>query len=133
MSSLKLKFLWKISLKAGFSLLFGGIFYTVWMAAFLLIERLIKAPAVEAFLWVLAPLLTALGFSAGIILFEHLTRTRRAKFLKIFLWPLAGCAAGAAVVYWFGPMLIVFVMLVAGTASVILRELIIIFKLKNKG
>jgi hypothetical protein len=38
---------------------------------------------------------------------------------------MIGCAIGAAVVYWFGPMLIVFGMFAAGTASVALREVML--------
>jgi hypothetical protein len=41
------------------------------------------------------------------------------------IWPLIGCSLGAAAVFWFGPMLIVFGMFVAGTASVVVREVLL--------
>ena len=50
---------------------------------------------------------------------------RKTRFFHILLWPLSGCAVGAGVVYWFGPMLIVFGMFAAGTASVIIREVVL--------
>ena len=37
---------------------------------------------------------------------------------------MIGCALGAVAVIWFGPMLIVFGMFVAGTASIALREMV---------
>lgn len=80
------------------------------------------SPVVEAILWLLAPVMTAAGFALGIALFERLAGQNRTAFLHIFLWPLVGCAIGAGVVYWFGPMLIVFAMFAAGTASIALRE-----------
>ena len=52
-------------------------------------------------------------------------------FSRILVWPLIGCAVGAGIVYWFGPMLIVFGMFVAGTASVALRETVILFARKR--
>lgn len=86
----------------------------------------------EALGWLLGPVVTAAGFTTGIVIYEILSRTRRTGFFRIFPWPLIGCAAGAGAVYWFGPMLIVFGMFVAGTASVALRELIMsVKKTKN--
>lgn len=103
------------------SLLGAGLFYAAWMALFLLTGSP-DSPVVEAILWLLAPVMTAAGFALGIALFERLAGQNRTAFLHIFLWPLVGCAIGAGVVYWFGPMLIVFAMFAAGTASIALRE-----------
>jgi len=108
--------------RIAFSLLGGGVLYFLWMAAFLLTARL-DSPAAETVLWLLAPVVTAVGFAAGVATSERLDGTRTG-FLRILTWPLVGCALGAGVVYWFGPMLIVFGMLAAGTASVTLREVL---------
>jgi hypothetical protein len=105
------------------SLLGASLFYSVWLATFLLTAKLENLVADVAF-WLLAPVVTGAGFATGITIFEHLTKTSRAGFLRIFAWPLVGCGVGAFVVYWFGPMLIVFGMFVAGTASIVLREVI---------
>jgi len=56
------------------------------------------------------------------IVAQCLTGTRPKGFLRTFIWPLVGCVLGAVAVVWFGPMLIVFGMLVVGTGSVALRE-----------
>ena len=105
------------------SLLCAGIGYSVWMAALLLSTRL-DSPVLEAILWPLAPVATATGFAGGIAVFERVTGASRTRFFRILIWPLIGCAIGAGVVYWFGPMLIVFGMFAAGTASVALREVV---------
>jgi hypothetical protein len=103
------------------------MFYSVWLAAFLLAAKL-GSSVLEVIGWLSAPVATATGFATGIAIFEHLTRTSKTKFFRIFTWPLIGCAIGAGVVYWFGPMLIVFGMLAAGTASVALREVVLSIK-----
>ena len=103
------------------SLLCAIAFYLVWMAAFLLATR-VDSPVLETILWLLAPVITAAGFATGTAIAERRAGMTRAPFLHIYIWPLIGCAAGVGAVYWFGPMLIVFAMLAAGTASIALRE-----------
>lgn len=112
---------WKALARIAFSLLWAVIFYMIWMVAFLLTTSL-KSPLAEAVLWVLAPVITGAGFATGITIGERLWSKTQPHFLRIFLWPLIGCAVGAGVVYWLGPMLIAFAMLAAGTASVALWE-----------
>lgn len=124
---MKLKDLGRLLAKVALSLLFGGIFFVVWVGAFIQISHLNNA-AWEAVGWIIGPVITAAGFATGIVIHEVLSRTRRTGFFRIFPWPLIGCAAGAGAVYWFGPMLIVFGMFVAGTASVVLREFILSLK-----
>jgi hypothetical protein len=108
--------LWRIV----WSILGGGLFYLVWLTAFLLLSDL--SGAVETALWVMAPVVTATGLAAGTALAERRADGRRVPFFRIWIWPLVGCVAGAAVVYPFGPMLIVFGMLALGTAAVALRQ-----------
>jgi hypothetical protein len=125
--NMELRRLWRALVRVAFSLLCACLFYSAWMAAFLLTTRL-DSPAVETILWILAPVMTAAGFATGIAIRERLAGTARPSFLRIFIWPLIGCAVGAGFVYWFGPMLIVFAMLAAGTASITLREMVGFFK-----
>ena len=113
--------LWRIVARIACSILCAGLVYAAWLALFLLTIPW-AGPPVEAILRLLTPVATAAGFALGIVLFERLARQRRTAFLRIFVWPLAGCAVGAGAVYWFGPMLIVFGMFAAGTASIALRE-----------
>jgi hypothetical protein len=112
---------WKALVRITVSLLCAIVFYIVWMVAFLLTTSL-DSPAAETVLWLLAPVITAAGFATGIAIRQRLARKKQPQFLRIFLWPLIGCAIGAAIVYPLGPMLIVFGMLAAGTASIALRE-----------
>ncbi|MFQ5868631.1 MAG: hypothetical protein ACE5JC_01890 [Candidatus Zixiibacteriota bacterium] len=84
-----------------------------------------------AILWLSAPVVTAAGFAAGIVLHEYLTRANRTNFFRIFVWPLVGCAVGAGAVYWFGPMLTVFGMFAAGTTSIALRDALKISRSKR--
>ena len=113
--------LWGVVLRLGSSLLSAGVFYLAWMAAFLVVTRS-DSVAVETALWLLAPVMTAAGFAVGIAVAERLAKKSRTRFLRIYVWPLIGCVIGAAVVYSFGPMLIVFGMFAAGTVSVAARE-----------
>ncbi len=118
---MNLKYLWRTSVRIFLSALSAGIFYSVWMAAFLLAEKL-DITLVDYLLWVLAPVFTAAGFAAGILVLDRITGIRNVKFLPIFVWPLVGCAIGAIAVYWFGPMLIVFGMFVCGSLAMAIRE-----------
>jgi len=118
---------WKAIVRIAFSLVWAIVFYLAWMAAFLLTARL-DSPVVETMLWLLAPVITAAGFATGIAVRERLAGPKRPSFLRIFLWPLIGCAIGAGLVYSFGPMLIVFAMFFNGTASMALREVVGFFR-----
>jgi hypothetical protein len=125
-----LKCLWRALAKITLSLLCAGVFYFVWMASFLFTANL-HSGVLEAFLWLLAPVITALGFTVGIVAFERLTMTGSTRFFRLFVWPLIGCTIGAGIVYWFGPMLIVFGMFTAGTASVALKEVVQFFRCQH--
>ncbi len=114
------------------SLFCAGVFYAVWLAFFLESVRPGNATAPAA-LWLTAPLVTAAGFTAGIAIHERLTEQSIDPFLRIFLWPLVGCAAGAGAVFWLGPMLIVFGMFGAGTAAVVLREVVVYLREDQRG
>jgi len=105
------------------SVIFAGIFYTGWLAV--AIPVLKSGPLfAKALCWLLAPVVTAAGFAAGIVIFELLPGTRKSKLRDIVLWPLAGCVIGAAVIFFFGPMLIVFAMFALGTAAILTKEII---------
>lgn len=105
------------------SVLCAGGTYFVWMATFIFL-RDAGGQAVRALLWLVAPVVTALGFAVGAALHERLAEGRSDSFARVYLWPLVGCSVGAAAVFPFGPMLIVFGMFLMGTASMILRELV---------
>ena len=105
------------------SLLFAGVFYLGWMAAAILTIRSgFGGLTAKVVLWILAPVVTGLGFAVGATVFELLSMTEKGRFWRTYKWCLAGCALGGGVVCLFGPMLIVFGMLAAGTLSVVLCD-----------
>jgi len=115
--------LWGTLLRLASSLLGAGVSYLAWMAVFLAATGFGSVIA-ETVLWLLSPVMTAAGFAVGIRLAERLSKKGGSSFIRIYVWPLVGCAIGAGVVYPFGPMLIVFGMFAAGTASVAIREIV---------
>ena len=111
----------QVAVRVVLSSLGGGLFYLGWMTLFLLSTDW-ESAFWDTAVWFLAPVLTAAGFAAGLALGRWLAPCEPVGFWRLLVWPLAGCSVGAAVVYPFGPMLIVFGMLAAGATSVALRE-----------
>lgn len=79
-------------------------------------------------LWIVAPVITAIGFTTGAYLSERKLLSRKTGFTRLLIWPLIGCMVGAWSVYCFGPMLIVFGMLSLGAISILLRELFLFYR-----
>jgi len=122
---LNAKSLLAVVVRVACSLIFAGIFYTGWMAVAIgAFKRGIDSVVVEVVVWLCAPVVTGAGFAVGVEFFQLLSGAGRSKFVDIYKWSLIGCAVGAGAVFPFGPMLIVFGMLVLGTASVTLREFV---------
>ena len=101
--------------------LVAGVFWIGFLAVFI--------PAVKtgnslliAVGWLSAPVVTGAGFAVGCMIGERLTNVRRSRYSRVFAWCFAASALGAGAVFWFGPMLIVFAMFLAGTAVVIAGE-----------
>lgn len=122
---MSLKCLFGLFVRVIISVAFAGIFYVGWMAVAI---PLIKSGPLfaKALCWLSAPVVTGIGFTSGLAIFELLPGTRKSKFRDIVLWTLAGCTIGAAVVFIFGPMLIVFSMFALGTASILAKEIVTI-------
>ena len=124
---MNLKCLLGLFVRVIISVAFAGIFYVGWLAV--AIPVLKSGPLfAKALCWLSAPVVTGTGFTTGIAIFEFLPGTRKSKLRDIVLWPLAGCTIGAAVVFLFGPMLIVFAMFALGAASILAKEIVIIKK-----
>ncbi len=112
------------------SVIFAGIFYTGWLAVAIPILK--SGPLfAKALCWLSAPLVTGAGFAVGIALFELLPGARKSKLRDIVLWPMGGCVIGAAVVFFFGPMLIVFAMFGLGAVAVLAKEFVSMKKHKK--
>jgi len=106
------------------SLVCAGITYFVWMGLFILFADSLGSLG-RRILWMAAPVATATGFTAGVLVHERVVGTRKSTFPSVFIWPFPGCSIGALAIYWRGPMLIVFTMFAFGTVSVLLRELML--------
>ena len=79
---------WWILLITGFSLFGGGIFYTLWLATFLVLTKNIGANY-EAFLRLLSPIVTALGFTFAVLITNRILYEWETAFLSVYFWPLA--------------------------------------------
>ena len=120
---MNLKCLLGLFVRVIISVAFAGIFYVGWLAVAIVVLK--SGPLLaKALCWLSAPVVTAAGFASGLALFELLPGTRKSRLRYIVLWPLAGCAIGAAVVFFFGPMLIVFSMFALGAASILTKEIV---------
>jgi len=120
---MNLKNPYRLVIKVIVSLAFAGVFYTCWMViAISVFKSGAHSSVLDAVLWLSAPAITAAGFAAGIAIFDRLSGARKPGFLNAFKWSFIGCAVGAAAVFPFGPMLIVFGIFGVGTAAVSLRE-----------
>jgi len=128
---LGLRYLGNVVVRLLLSALCAGATYFVWLGGFLL-SKDYTGPVVRGIFWLTAPVATAIGFAAGIVIHQRLARSAGTSFIRILIWPLAGCTIGAVAVYWYGPMLIVFGMFAAGTASIALRELLLRGKERKK-
>jgi len=111
--------------RVALSVIFAGIFYTGWLIIAIPASKSgFGGMAVQTVIWILAPILTGLGFATGQKIFELLPAADKTCFWETYMWCLAGCVIGAGIVWPFGPMLIVFGMFVTGTISVVLHEVV---------
>ncbi|MHC4476822.1 MAG: hypothetical protein ACYTEL_14340 [Planctomycetota bacterium] len=123
----------KLCVKLGLSAFGAGLFYTGWLVCAIPVLKNEGLLWLKAACWLSAPLLTGLGFALPIVIFERLAGDAKEDLRRTLLWPMAACAVGAAVIFPFGPMLIVFAMFMAGTAAVIWREVRLFIKARQQG
>jgi hypothetical protein len=103
------------------SVLVAGVFHIGWLAAFIPAAKS-GVLALKILGWLAAPVITAVGYAAGLWIGERLLTPRTTGFLRILVWPLVGCSLGAAALSWVGPMWAGIGTVVGGAASVVLRE-----------
>ncbi len=102
---------------------FSGVFYVGWMAMAIPALKSEYGILIKGLVWILAPVITSLGFWVGIFIVDLLSFSQKPKFWEVYRFPLIGCSVGAAIVVPFGPMLIVFGMFGLGGLSIIIREI----------
>lgn len=100
----------------------AGVFHFLWLVTFLTIGGKPPRGFVGGLLWCLAPVVTAVGFSYGIIVYDLISLRIRRTLFSVLPWPLAGCVVGGAAIFPFGPMFIGVVMFLLGGVTVVLRE-----------
>ena len=103
------------------SILVAGVFHIGWLVAFIPAAKS-GVMALKTLGWMSAPVVTAVGYAAGLWMGERLLTTRTTDFLRILVWPLMGCSLGATALCWIGPMWAGIGTVVGGAASVVLRE-----------
>jgi hypothetical protein len=114
---------WLISItRVVASFLGAGLFNLIWLAAFLTFAGRPPRGPVSWLLWCLAPPITALGFSYGIILFDYSVSHTRHSLLSVLPLLLVGCVIGAVVIFPIGQMFIGFGIFVFGGMAVLLQE-----------
>ena len=104
------------------ALLFARIFFGGWVAATDSVMSLVPEEGssfLRTIYSMLIPVVTAAGFAAGTWVAERLGGTRKTRFSRMFVWPLVGCAVGAAAIFLIGPL-----MFTLGTGSVVLSEVL---------
>jgi len=114
--------IWESILRILASVFVGGLFYFLWLVCFLLLA--FQGNVLKGILWVVSPIVTGFGFALGILIFNRVLHIAGDKFLQVIIWPVIGCIVGALIIFWFGPMLIVFSMLLFGTLSISIKELV---------
>lgn len=97
------------------------VFHIGWLAAFIPAAKS-GVMALKILGWMMAPVITALGYATGLWMGERRLTQRTTDFLRIFLLPLVGCTLGAIALGWIGPMFVGIGTFVGGAASVVLRE-----------
>jgi hypothetical protein len=105
------------------SLAGGVIAFAVWLAAVLV--RMPRPPVPPSFpVTLTAPVVTAAGFSLGMLVAERLTQRRQSGFCGTYLWSLAGATIGTVAMFPLGGMMAGFGLFILGTAALLIREIL---------
>jgi hypothetical protein len=122
---MSIKRLFGILLRITLSVIFAGVLYTGWLAIVIPIFKSgFGGWVVKGVLWIVAPIITGLGFTVGPVIFELWPTAEKSGFWRRYKWTLVWCAIGGGICFLFGPMLIVFGMFGAGTLSVMIFEVL---------
>jgi hypothetical protein len=93
-----------------------------------------KSPGeiIRVVLWCMAPLIVAIGYSCGIVIYNRIVSIKSDSLLLILPWPLFGCILGEIITVSSGPMVTGLSIFIFGGIAVLLREVGMIYK-KRRG
>ncbi len=111
----------EFGLTVAVSVLLGLVFHAAWVVLFIFASSQGAARVVKVMLWLLAPVISAAGFGAGLTLVPRGPSRRRTAFRTAFRIAFIGCAIGAAVMSPLGPMVVGFGVLAGGTMGAIVQ------------
>jgi hypothetical protein len=99
----------------------GTLAFAAWLVVVL--SRMPRPPVPPSYAATLtAAVVTAAGYSLGMLLGERITGFRRSSFWGVYPWCLAGCAGGASLMFPFGGMMAGFGLLGLGAGAVLAWE-----------
>ena len=108
--------------RLGGSVIGGALAFAAWLVV--LLSRMPRPPVPPSYTATLtAAVVTAAGFTIGMLLGERTTRCRQSRFLGMFPWCLAGCVGGASLLFPFGGMLAGFGLVGLGAIAALAWEL----------
>ena len=99
----------------------GLVMFAAWLV--IVLSRMPRPPVPPSFaVTLLAPVVAAAGFGAGMLAGERLTHRRQPDARGAFLWPLAGGTFGTVVMFPFGGMMAGFGLFGFAAAALLARE-----------
>ncbi len=110
--------LWRSVVRVAIAALVGAAFHAAWVALFIFTVSQGASGVVRAILWLIAPIVTAVGFGLGLTLLQRQHPQPRTGFARAFVTALSGCAIGAVIMSPIGPMFVGFGVLGGGTVAV---------------
>jgi hypothetical protein len=113
--------IWRSVVRVTVAALVGVAFHAAWVALFILAVSQGAPGSLRAILWVIAPIVTAIGFGLGLTLLQRRHPAPDTGFAHAFAIALAGCAMGAVILSPIGPMFAGFGVLGGGTIAAAIR------------
>jgi hypothetical protein len=111
-----------VLVRVGGSVIGGTVAFAAWLVV--LLFRMPQPPVPPSYAVTLtAAVVTAAGFSIGMLLGERITTCRQSRFRGMYPWCLAGCAGGASLLFPFGGMMAGFGLLGLGATAALAWEL----------
>jgi hypothetical protein len=114
----KAAWIWRSAVRITVALLAGTAFHVAWVATFIFAASQGAPGILRAMLWLIGPLVTAIGFGLGLTLWQRHDPQRQTGFARAFMAAVSGCAIGALVMSPIGPMFVGLGILGGGTVAV---------------